>query len=98
VLVLYGDVPLIRSATLADLVARAGTDALALLSARLDDPSGYGRIVRDGAGRVARIVEERDASGAERAITEINTGVLAAPAARLRGWLRALRADNSQGE
>ncbi len=97
-LVLYGDVPLIRSATLAGLVTRAGTDALALLSARLDDPTGYGRVVRDDAGRVARIVEERDASAAERAITEINTGVLAAPAARLRGWLGALRADNAQGE
>ena len=98
VLVLYGDVPLIRAATLADLVARAGPDSLALLSARLADPSGYGRIVRDAAGRVVRIVEERDAAGAERAIVEINTGVLAAPAARLRGWLGALKADNAQGE
>jgi len=98
VLVLYGDVPLIRAATLADLVARAGPDSLALLSARLADPSGYGRVVRDAAGRVVRIVEERDASGAERAIAEINTGVLAAPAGRLRGWLAALRADNAQGE
>jgi bifunctional UDP-N-acetylglucosamine pyrophosphorylase/glucosamine-1-phosphate N-acetyltransferase len=98
VLVLYGDVPLIRAATLADLVARSLPDALALLSARLPDPTGYGRVVRDATGRVARIVEERDASDEERKIAEINTGVLAAPAARLRDWLRALRADNSQGE
>jgi len=98
VLVLYGDVPLIRAATLRDLVARSGPRSLALLSARLADPAGYGRVVRDAAGRVTHIVEERDASPAECAIAEINTGVLAAPAARLRGWLGALRADNAQGE
>jgi bifunctional UDP-N-acetylglucosamine pyrophosphorylase/glucosamine-1-phosphate N-acetyltransferase len=98
VLVLYGDVPLIRGETLRDLVARAGPDSLALLSARLPDPAGYGRVVRDTAGRVTRIVEERDAGSAERAIAEINTGVLAAPAARLRGWLSQLKADNAQGE
>ncbi len=98
VLVLYGDVPLIRAATLSDLVARAGPKFLALLSARLDDPAGYGRVIRDTAGRVARIVEHKDANHKERAIPEINTGVLAAPAARLRGWLGALKADNAQGE
>jgi bifunctional UDP-N-acetylglucosamine pyrophosphorylase/glucosamine-1-phosphate N-acetyltransferase len=98
VLVLYGDVPLIRTKTLEGLVARAGDAGLALLSARLADPAGYGRIVRDGAGRVVRIVEEKDANHKERAINEINTGVLAAPAAKLRGWLGALRADNAQGE
>jgi len=98
VLVLYGDVPLIRAATLADLMARAGPHSLALLSARLDDPAGYGRVIRDTAGRVARIVEHKDANYKERAVPEINTGVLAAPAARLRGWLGALKADNVQGE
>jgi len=98
VLVLYGDVPLIRVETLRDLVARAGPGVLALLSARLPDPSGYGRVVRDTAGRVARIVEDRDANHKERAILEVNTGVVAAPAARLRGWLAALRTDNAQGE
>ena len=97
-LVLYGDVPLIRRETLAGLVARAGPGSLALLSARLPDPAGYGRVVRDGAGRVARIVEEMDANREERAIGEINTGVLAAPAARLRAWLALLSADNAQGE
>ena len=98
VLVLYGDVPLIRAETLRGLVAKAGPSSLALLSARLPDPSGYGRVIRDGGGRVARIVEDRDANRKERAVDEINTGVLAAPAARLRGWLAALRSDNAQGE
>jgi bifunctional UDP-N-acetylglucosamine pyrophosphorylase/glucosamine-1-phosphate N-acetyltransferase len=98
VLVLYGDVPLIRAATLEGLVARAGPVSMALLSAKLADPSGYGRVVRDRGGRVARIVEDRDANHKERAIDEVNTGVLAAPAAKLRGWLASLRADNAQGE
>ncbi|HEX9708077.1 MAG TPA: bifunctional UDP-N-acetylglucosamine diphosphorylase/glucosamine-1-phosphate N-acetyltransferase GlmU [Steroidobacteraceae bacterium] len=98
VLVLYGDVPLLRSATLADLVARAGPNSLALLSARLADPSGYGRVIRDTAGRVARIVEHKDANHKELAVPEINTGVLAVPAEKLRGWLGTLRADNAQGE
>ncbi|HEY8265044.1 MAG TPA: bifunctional UDP-N-acetylglucosamine diphosphorylase/glucosamine-1-phosphate N-acetyltransferase GlmU [Steroidobacteraceae bacterium] len=98
VLVLYGDVPLIRGETLKDLVARCGPKSLALLSARLPDPSGYGRVIRDTAGRVARIVEDKDANHKERAVDEINTGVLAAPAAKLRGWLGALKTDNSQGE
>ncbi len=86
VLVLYGDVPLIRAATLADLVARSGPDALALLSARLPDPAGYGRVVRDATGRVARIVEERDASPEERAIDgdqHRRPGCARGPAARL---------------
>jgi len=98
VLVLYGDVPLIRAETLRGLVAQAGPGTLALLSARLPDPAGYGRVIRDGGGRVARVVEERDANRKERAIDEINTGVVAAPSARLRAWLGALRADNAQGE
>ena len=98
VLVLYGDVPLIRAETLADLARRAGPASIALLSAKPADPAGYGRVIRDAGGRVLRIVEERDADPAERAIGEINTGVLAAPASRLRAWLGALRADNAQGE
>jgi bifunctional UDP-N-acetylglucosamine pyrophosphorylase / glucosamine-1-phosphate N-acetyltransferase len=97
-LVLYGDVPLIRAETLADIAKRAGAASIALLSAKPLDPAGYGRVVRDAAGRVVRIVEEKDANHEERAIGEINTGVLAAPAARLRAWLGALRADNAQGE
>ncbi len=98
VVVLYGDVPLIRAGTLRGLLAKAGPKSLALLSARLTDPAGYGRVIRDGSGRVARIVEEQDANHKERAIDEINTGVLAAPSERLRAWLGVLRPDNAQGE
>lgn len=97
VLVLYGDVPLIRPQTLAPLVegAEAG---LALLTAILPEGGAYGRIVRDDAGAVARIVEKKDASEAELAIREINTGFLAAPAKKLRDWLTRLTNDNTQGE
>jgi bifunctional UDP-N-acetylglucosamine pyrophosphorylase/glucosamine-1-phosphate N-acetyltransferase len=98
VLILYGDVPLIERATLARLIECAGVDRLALLTARLSDPNGYGRIVRDAGGRVARIVEQKDANNAERAINEINTGVLAAPAVVLRRHIAALTNDNAQRE
>lgn len=97
VLVLYGDVPLIRRATLLELLAAAGA-AVGLLTMRTDDPAGYGRIVRARGGRVRRIVEEKDASRAELAIRECNTGVLSAPARQLRRWLALLKPDNSQGE
>ena len=96
VLVLYGDVPLITSDTLARLLAAPG--ALAVLAAEPADPTGYGRIVRDAEGNVARIVEQKDASDEERRIGIINTGVIAADADALRGWLAALRNDNAQGE
>jgi bifunctional UDP-N-acetylglucosamine pyrophosphorylase / glucosamine-1-phosphate N-acetyltransferase len=98
VLVLYGDVPLMRRATLAALLPGAAPPRLRLLTMRADDPAGYGRIVRGRDGRVRRIVEEADASKAELAIRECNTGVLAAPAQLLRRWLGLLRPDNSQGE
>jgi bifunctional UDP-N-acetylglucosamine pyrophosphorylase/glucosamine-1-phosphate N-acetyltransferase len=98
VLVLYGDVPLIEAATLMPLVVAARAGGLALLSVRLDDPAGYGRILRNAAGRVVRIVEQKDARPEELAITEVNTGVLAAPAARLRAWLAGLSNANAQGE
>ncbi len=97
VLVLYGDVPLITAPTLERLVALAG-DGPALLTAQLDSPQGYGRILRDEHGRLRGVVEERDASDAERAIREINTGVLAAPAADLRRYLPRVGNDNRQGE
>jgi len=97
-LVLYGDVPLLGRQTLAELVALAGPRQVALLTMTVDDPTGYGRIVRDGQGRVQRIVEQKDASAAERSIRECNTGVIAAPAKLLRGWLEGLKADNSQRE
>ncbi len=98
VLVLYGDVPLLRAQSLAGLVDIAAAGALAVLTMEPADPSGYGRIVRDAAGHVARIVEHKDASAAERRIGECNTGVLAAPARLLKQWLAVLRNDNAQGE
>ncbi|WP_028311939.1 bifunctional UDP-N-acetylglucosamine diphosphorylase/glucosamine-1-phosphate N-acetyltransferase GlmU [Derxia gummosa] len=96
-LVLYGDVPLTRADTLLRLVTLAGSDKLAILTAHLGDPTGYGRIVREG-GAIARIVEHKDASPDERAITEINTGVLVVPTPFLRRALASLRNDNAQGE
>lgn len=97
-LVLYGDVPLIGVATLQRLVGAAGVTRLGLLTVTLDNPTGYGRIVRDEAGRVLRIVEEKDATDAQRAIREVNTGILAAPVERLRSWLGRVGNDNAQGE
>ncbi|MCE1185735.1 MAG: bifunctional UDP-N-acetylglucosamine diphosphorylase/glucosamine-1-phosphate N-acetyltransferase GlmU [Rhodocyclales bacterium] len=97
-LVLYGDVPLIGAATLRRLLAAASEQSLALLTVGMDKPTGYGRILRDEAGRVQRIVEEKDATPAERLVQEVNTGILAAPVARLRQWLSQLRNDNAQGE
>ncbi len=98
VLVLYGDVPLIRDQTLSSLVDAAGSDRLGLLTVTMDNPTGYGRIVRDPAGNVQRIVEQRDATREEGAIREINTGIVACRAGLLRGWLERLSNDNSQGE
>ena len=95
-LVLYGDVPLTRVETLTRVIHQRSS--LSLITASLDDPTGYGRIVRDSAGGVVRIVEERDASPAQKAIREINTGILAAPTKQLRAWVQALRNDNAQGE
>jgi bifunctional UDP-N-acetylglucosamine pyrophosphorylase/glucosamine-1-phosphate N-acetyltransferase len=98
VLVLYGDVPLIGRATLVELLARAGTHHVALLTMTPETPDGYGRIVRSAGGLVQKIVEEKDASPKQRAIRECNSGVLAAPARLLREWLGRLTVDNSQGE
>ncbi|MFV5213481.1 bifunctional UDP-N-acetylglucosamine diphosphorylase/glucosamine-1-phosphate N-acetyltransferase GlmU [Azonexus caeni] len=96
-LVLYGDVPLTSLATLKRLL-QAGRDGLAILTVDLADPTGYGRIVRDEGGQVCRIVEQKDASEAEKAIREINTGIMAMPTARLGEWLSSLKNDNAQGE
>ncbi len=98
VLVLYGDVPLIQPATLQPLVAEARQGRLALLTVELADPAGYGRIVRDERGQVQRIVEEKEATSAERALREINTGILAVSTEKLRRWVAELKNDNSQGE
>lgn len=96
-LVLYGDVPLVQAETLRALLD-AREDGLALLTETVADPAGYGRIVRNAAREVVRIVEHKDASPAELAITEVNTGILAAPTARLRDWLGRITNDNAQGE
>ncbi|WP_269498839.1 bifunctional UDP-N-acetylglucosamine diphosphorylase/glucosamine-1-phosphate N-acetyltransferase GlmU [Castellaniella sp. S9] len=96
-LVLYGDVPLVQPQTLAALLAARGS-GLALLTETPADPTGYGRIVRDAEGRIARIVEHKDATDAERAIGEVNTGILAAPTAALRDWLGRIDNRNAQGE
>lgn len=98
VLVLYGDVPLVQPETLRELVALAGPKSLGLLTVELTDPTGYGRIVRDARGKVLRIVEQKDANARERRIREGNTGIMAAPVKRLRGWLGKLRNANAQGE
>jgi len=98
ILVLYGDVPLIASGTLRSLVDAASSGHLALLTQEVDDPKGYGRIVRDAGGRVVRITEEKDATAEVRAIREVNTGILAAPRAKLQAWLGRLGNDNAQGE
>ena len=98
VLVLYGDVPLTRPQTLQPLIDAANQDAVGLLSVKLADPSGYGRIVRNNIGAVVRIVEHKDANSKERSIDEANTGLLAAKASKLRQWLSQLKNNNAQGE
>jgi bifunctional UDP-N-acetylglucosamine pyrophosphorylase/glucosamine-1-phosphate N-acetyltransferase len=98
VLVLYGDVPLIRAETLRPLVTAAQQGQLALLTVELADPGGYGRIVRNPQGRVCRIVEEKDATAEERCLREVNTGILAVATEKLRGWVAELDNDNAQGE
>jgi bifunctional UDP-N-acetylglucosamine pyrophosphorylase / glucosamine-1-phosphate N-acetyltransferase len=98
VLVLYGDVPLLRIESLRELIAVAGGRNLALLSAAPADTTGYGRIVRDARGALLRIVEERDATARERSIREVNSGVLLGPAGLMRKWLGQLRPRNAQRE
>ena len=98
VLVLYGDVPLIRTDTLRALLKLAGPDSMGLVTARLADPTGYGRIVRSARGQVLRIVEQRDASARELRLREVNTGVLAVDGRRLKGWLARLKTNNAARE
>lgn len=97
VVVLYGDVPLIAAATLR-LLVKASANSLALLTVRLAEPTGYGRIVRCDQGRVLQIVEQKDANPEQLRIDEVNTGFIAAEASKLRAWLATLRSDNAQGE
>jgi bifunctional UDP-N-acetylglucosamine pyrophosphorylase / glucosamine-1-phosphate N-acetyltransferase len=98
VLVLYGDVPLISQHSLTKLTAAASEGALAILSVQLDDATGYGRIVRDQQGQVTAIVEHKDAAPEQLQIREVNSGLMAAPAGRLREWLLGLGTNNAQRE
>jgi bifunctional UDP-N-acetylglucosamine pyrophosphorylase/glucosamine-1-phosphate N-acetyltransferase len=98
VLILYGDVPLVRADTLRELIALTAPKAMSLLTVMLDDPSGYGRIVRNSDGEVQRIVEQKDATATQRRIAEGNSGVMAVPSRLLKKWLGMLRADNAQRE
>jgi bifunctional UDP-N-acetylglucosamine pyrophosphorylase/glucosamine-1-phosphate N-acetyltransferase len=97
VLILYGDVPLVRKETLASLIA-AGTDQLAVLTAELDAPAGYGRIIRDIDDHLLAIVEEQDATEDQKALREINTGMMACPASQLAAWLAQIAPHNAQSE
>ena len=98
VLVLYGDVPLIRADTLRELLKLASPGTMGLLTAKLDDPTGYGRVVRGNRGQVLRIVEQRDATARELGLREINTGVMAVDGKRLKGWLARLKTHNALRE
>ena len=98
VLVLYGDVPLTTAATLQGLVQNLDDNTLGLLTVTLDNPQGYGRILRDDAGQVTAIVEQKDASAEQLAICEVNTGILAVSAHHLKTWLPQLSSSNAQGE
>lgn len=96
-LVLYGDVPLVQADTLRRLLTARG-QGVAVLTENLSDPTGYGRIIRGVDGSVQRIVEHKDASETERAVQEVNTGILVVPTARLKDWLGRITNDNVQGE
>lgn len=96
VLILYGDVPLIEAETLQRLLDAPGS--LSVLVADLDDPTGYGRVVRDAAGKVEAVVEQKDATDAQKKIHTVNTGIVAADAKALREWLGTLSNQNAQGE
>ena len=97
-LILYGDVPLVKASTLQRLAEAAKGGKLALLSQHVADPTGYGRVVRDAAGNVSRIVEQKDADAETLKINEVNTGILVCPTRPLKRWLTALKNDNAQGE
>ncbi len=98
VLILYGDVPLIKTDTLKRLIACVDNKSLGLLTVKLDNPMGYGRIVRDDQQKVTAIVEQKDASQEQLVITEVNTGIMAVNSAHLKQWLPLLSNDNAQSE
>jgi bifunctional UDP-N-acetylglucosamine pyrophosphorylase / glucosamine-1-phosphate N-acetyltransferase len=97
-LILYGDVPLTKASTLKKLVTAAGLDKLAILTVTLEDPSGYGRMVRNAQGNIVAIVEQKDANTEQQKITEINTGIMVVPTQHLKAWLGRLSNQNAQGE
>jgi bifunctional UDP-N-acetylglucosamine pyrophosphorylase/glucosamine-1-phosphate N-acetyltransferase len=97
-LILYGDVPLLRRETLLPLLEKARTGALAVVTAEVEEPAGYGRIVRNADGAVVSIIEEKDADAATKRIREINSGIMAMPARRLESWLQRIDNRNAQGE
>jgi len=98
VLVLYGDVPLIEESTLKQLLSSQPEAGIGLLTVKLDNPSGYGRIVRDPLNTIKAIVEQKDASQEQLSITEVNTGILCAQASSLKSWLKNIDNNNAQGE
>lgn len=98
VLILYGDVPLLKLTTVKQLISNVNDQSLALLTVNLDNPTGYGRIVRDASGQVTKIVEEKDASASEKLINEGNTGIMAVQGKALKKWLNQLNNNNAQGE
>jgi len=98
VLIAYGDVPLIKADTLRLLAEKLEDSVLSVLTTYMDDPFGYGRIVRDSNGKILSIVEEKDATDEQRKIQEINTGFIAARGSDLKRWLKQLKPNNSQGE
>lgn len=98
VLVAYGDVPLVATDTLSELVSAANSNTLSLLTVELEDPTGYGRIVRDNAGSITEIVEQKDASPEQLNIVEVNTGIMAVSADKLKRWLPQLSSENAQAE
>ncbi len=97
-LILYGDVPLIQTETLEKLHQLASSGGIGLLTQKMSEPAGYGRIIRNQDGDVSGIVEEKDATNEEKLITEINTGLMAMPTQALKGWLGQLKPNNAQGE
>ena len=98
VLILYGDVPLLKLSTVKQLIANVNDKSLALLTVNLENPTGYGRIVRDESGQVRKIVEEKDASATEKLLKEGNTGIMALQGEQLKKWLSQLNNNNAQGE